>query len=161
MKKLWVILALVVLIATQLAVLSSFQPISVLAFTDSGPVTVVISKADYAHLRAKISISAVGWDSDAVLLFPNDTQITIPALSQYTFSIVMPSSGFSPGSFNFGTEGINLSDNHPIDVEVLSNRTLTQTLCSYLDFSSGRVSVFWFTVEGDAVVSIEGLGAGF
>jgi len=165
MKKLWIFLILVVLVATQVAVLASFRPIVEHTVSDE-PVTVVISKLDYAHLRVQVSISA--WESDAVLVFSNGTQKQIPALSSHTFSVVMPSSGFSPGSSSFQTEGINLSDNNPIDIAFLSNRTLTQVPFSNMDWINeySHVSAYWFTVQshagqGNVGISIRGMSAGF
>ncbi|MCL2358477.1 MAG: hypothetical protein LBH74_08315 [Nitrososphaerota archaeon] len=155
MKKLWIFLALVVLVATQVAVLSSFSSISEYTWADES-VTVVISKLVYAHLRVKVSISAVG-NSGTVLLFSNGTQKVIPASSSYTFSVAMPNSGFFGGSFSTQSEAINLSDDHPINVAFLSNGTFTQT--PY--WETDKVSVYWFTVQGNAHIAVEGMGAGF
>jgi hypothetical protein len=160
MKKLWIFLALVVLIATQIAVLSAFHPIVEHTVSDEA-MTVVIAKLDYAHLQVKVSISA--WESDALLVFSNGTQKQIPASSSYKFSVVMPSSGFSPGSSSFQADGISLSDKNPIDIAFFSNRTLTQVPYSNLNWVNeySRVSVYCFTVQGQAGISVEGLGAGF
>ena len=160
MKKLWIFLALVVLIATQVAVLSAFHPIVEHTASDEA-MTVVISKLDYVHLRVEVSISA--WESDALLVFSNGTQKQIPASSSYKFPVVMPSSGFSPGSYGFQTDGISLSDSNPIDIAFLSNRTLTQVPYSNIDWANeySHVSAYWFTVQGPAGISVKGMGAGF
>ena len=100
--------------------------------------------------------------SNTTLIFPNNTQIEIPA--HYKFSVILPSSGPSPGSFGIQLEGINISDNHPIDVEFLSNSTVFQNPYFSIDWKAppySRVSVYWFTVQGNAIVSIQGYGAGF
>jgi len=165
MKKLWLLLALVILVASQVAVLSSFHSINTNTWAN-GSTVVVISKADYAHLRVEIDITHQVFmgQSNTTLIFPNGTQIEIPAVAQYKFSVILPSSGPSPGSFGIQSEGINISDNHPIDVEFLSNSTDFQSLYSRIDWSFSpysRISVYWFIIQGNAMVSVQGYGAGF
>jgi hypothetical protein len=95
-----------------------------------------------------------------VLVFSNGTQKQIPASSSYNFLVVLPSSGFSPGSSSYQADGINLSDSNPIDVEFISTRTLTHFSLDAANRYS-HVSVYWFTVQGQASVSVKGMGAGF
>ncbi|MCL2257842.1 MAG: hypothetical protein FWC14_06620 [Candidatus Bathyarchaeota archaeon] len=154
-------MALVLLVALQIIVVSSFQPIVARTCTDES-VTVVISKLGSVHLRVEVSITAL--ESNVVLLFSNGTQKEVPAFSLYTFSVIMPRSGFYLGSYGFQSEGITLSDNQPVDVEFLSNCTLTQTPYSNMDWLGQdypRVSVYCFTVTGSAMVSVEGMSAVF
>jgi len=165
MKKLWLLLALIVIVACQVAVLSSFQSINTNTWAN-GSTTVVISKAAYAHLRVEIDIIPQVYmgQSNTTLIFPNGTQIEIPAVTHYKFSVILPSNGPFPGSFGIQSEGINIADNHPIDVEFLSNSTVFQSLYSRIDWSAppySRISVYWFIVQGNAMVSIQGYGAGF
>jgi hypothetical protein len=165
MKKLWLLFALVVIVASQVAVLSSFHSINTNTWAN-GSTAVVISKADYAHLRVEIDITHQVFmgQSNITLIFPNGTQIEIPAVDHYKFSVILPSSGPSPGSFGIQSEGINISDNHPIDVEFLSNSTDFQSLYSRIDWSFSpysRISVYWFIIQGNAMVSVQGYGAGF
>jgi hypothetical protein len=165
MKKLWLLFALVVIVASQVAVLSSFNSINTNTWAN-GSTAVVISKADYAHLRVEIDIvpQVFMGQSNTTLIFPNGTQIEIPAVDHYKFSVILPSSGPSPASFEIQSEGINISDNHPIDVEFLSNSTNFQSLYSRIDWSFSpysRISVYWFIIQGNAMVSIQGYGAGF
>lgn len=161
MKKLWVLLALVVIVASQVAVLSSFQSINTNT-PASGSTAVVISKASYASLRVEISI--ISQSKTTTLIFPNGTQIEIPAVNHYKFSVILPSSGPSIGSFSSQLEGSNISDNHPIDVEFLSNSTVFQNSYYSIDWKAqpySRISVYWFTLQGNAMVSIQGYGARF
>jgi hypothetical protein len=161
LKKSWLIMALIMLVAIQLVVLSSFQPIVARTYTDES-VTVVISKLNSAYLRVEVSITALG--SDVVLLFSNGTQKEVPAFSLYKFSVVMSRSEFYLGSYSFQSEEITLSDNQPIAVAFLANRALAQTPYSNIDWMSQgypRVSVYCFTVQGCASVSVEGIGVGF
>jgi hypothetical protein len=160
MKKVWMLFALVVIVAGQIAVLSSFQSINTNT-SANGSTTVVISKASYASLRVEINIIS---QSNTTLIFPNGTQIEIPAVNHYKFSVILPSSGPSIGSFSSQLEGINISDNHPIDVEFLSNSTVFQNIYYSIDWKAqpySRISVYWFTVQGNAMVSIQGYGARF
>jgi hypothetical protein len=160
MKKLWLLLALVVIVASQVAVLSSFHSINDNTWAN-GSTAVVISKAAYAYLRVEIDIipQVLMGQSQTMLIFPNGTQTEIPAVTHYKFSVILPSSGPSPGSFSSQSEGINISDNHPIDVEFLSNSTVFQRLLSQNQIDS-RISVYWFLVQGNAQVSIQGYGVG-
>ncbi|MCL2135358.1 MAG: hypothetical protein FWH37_07400 [Candidatus Bathyarchaeota archaeon] len=151
---------MIVLIATQIAILSSIYPISERGSSDaSEPVTVFISKMNYASLRVKVDVTT--WLDPAVLLFSNGTQIEIPASSTYTFSVVMPHNGFSFGSYNTQSRFMNLSDDHPINVEFLSNYTLNP----YWELPSNEYvssdSMYWFTVQGQANIAVMGIGAGF
>lgn len=163
MKKLWLLLALIIIVASQVAVLSSFHSIN--ANTWAGDSTaVVISKAAYAHLRVEIDIFAqvIDGQSNTTLIFPNGTSTNIPAMAHYKFSVILPSTGSNTGSFALQTEGINISNNHPIDVEFVSNSSTTfqQGLShfqTYPGLSSG-ISVYWFLVQGSAQVSIRGYG---
>ena len=163
MKKLWLLLALIIIVASQVAVLSSFHSIN--ANTWAGySTTVVISKAAYAHLRVEIDIfpQIINEQSNTTLTFPNGTSTKIPAMTHYKFSVILPSTGSNTGSFALQTEGINISNNHPIDVEFVSNSSTTfqQGLShfqTYPGLSSG-ISVYWFLVQGNAQVSIRGYG---
>ncbi|MDR1992522.1 MAG: hypothetical protein LBQ98_03340 [Nitrososphaerota archaeon] len=160
MKKLWILLALVVLITTQIAILSSVYPISEHGSSDeSEPMTVFISKMNYASLRVNIDI--VTLMDPVVLLFPNGTQIEIPTSSSYTFSVVMPHSGFSFGSYSTQSPFMNLSDDHPINVEFLSNRTFDPYWKPSSDKYVSSDSMYWFTIQGPAGIAVKGIGAGF
>jgi hypothetical protein len=163
MKKLWLLLALIIIVASQVAVLSSFHSFN--ANTWAGDSTaVVISKAAYAHLRVEIDIfpQVINGQSNTTLIFPNGTSTNIPAMTHYKFSVILPSTGSNTGNFALQTEGINISNNHPIDVEFVSNSSTTvqQVLShfqTYPGLSSG-ISVYWFLVQGNAQVSIQGYG---
>jgi hypothetical protein len=163
MKKLWVLLALIIIVSSQVAVLSSFHSIGTNAWA-AGSTVVVISKASYAHLRVEIEINPQvrNGQSNTTLIFSNGTSTKIPAVMHYKFSVILPSTGPYTGSFALQTEGINVSSNHPIDVEFVSNSnsTLQRILSQYQTypgFSSG-ISVYWFLVQGNARVSIQGYG---
>ncbi len=166
MKKLWLLLTLVVIVACQVAVLSSFHSINTNTWAN-GYTAVVISKAAYAHLRVEIYINPYVFmgQSQTTLIFPNGTQTEIPAGTDYKFSVILPSSGPAPGSFAIQSTGIDISDSHPIDVEFLSNSTdfqhfqhFQQILSQYQTTSQidSRISVYWFLVQGNAQVSIKG-----
>ena len=165
MKKLWVLLALIIIVSSQVAVLSSFHSLDVNTWAGDST-TVVISKAAYAHLRVEIDISAqVDKQSNTTLIFPNGTSTNIPAMTHYKFSVILPSTGSNTGSFALQTEGINISNNHPIDVEFVSNNSTTfqHALSQYQTYPglSSGISVYWFLVKGNAHVSIQGYGAAF
>lgn len=163
MKKLWLLLGLIIIVSSQVAVLSSFHS-TVSQTWVTGSTVVVISKAAYAHLRVEIDISpqVSNGQSNTTLIFPNGTSTKISAVMHYKFSVILPSNGSNTGSFGLQTEGINVSNNHPIDVEFVSNSSANfqQVLSQYQTypgFSSG-ISVYWFLVQGNAQVSIQGYG---
>jgi hypothetical protein len=160
MKKLWVLLALVVLIAAHIAILSSIHPIYEHGSSyGSESMFVCISKMDYASLRVKVDI--VTHMEPAVLLFPNGTQIEIPAASDYTFSVVMSHNGFFFGSSSFQGRFVNLSDDQPINVEFVSGSYFGPDLEQSNNEYGPRYSIYWFTIQGNATVLVRGIGAGF
>jgi hypothetical protein len=158
MKRLWLLLALVVIVASQIAILSSFHFINTTTYANDYT-AVVISKASYAHLRFEIDIMPHG-QSNMTLIFPNGTQTAIPAVAHYKFSVMLPSSGPSPVSFGVQSEGINISDHHPIDVEFLRNSTSFERFLSESQTNS-LISGYWVLVQGNALISIQGYGVGF
>ena len=163
MKKLWLLLVLVIAVACQVAVLSSFHSINTNTFT-VGSTAVIISKASYAHLRVEIDIipQVYNGQSNTTLIFPNGTQTEIPAVAHYKFSVTLPSSGLSPGSFAIQSAGIiNISDSHPIDVEFLSNSTDFQHFQQSVAQIDSRISVYCFLIQGNAGISVQGYGVGF
>ncbi len=163
MKKLWLLLALIIIVSSQVAVLSSFHSLDVNTWAGDST-TVVISKAANAHLRVEIDIFAqvINRQSNTTLIFPNGTSTNVPAMTHYKFSVILPRTGSNTGSFALQTEGINISNNHPIDVEFVSNSSTTfqQVLSQYQTYtgSSVGISVYWFLVQGNAQVSIQGYG---
>jgi hypothetical protein len=165
MKKLWLLFAFVVIVASEVAVLSSFHSVNTNTWAN-GSTAVVISKADFVHLRVEIDIIPQGimGQSQTSLVFPNGTQIEISAVAYYTFSVILSSSGSFPApNFAIQSEGINISGDHPIDVEFLSNSTVFESSYSLIDWTAppySRISVYWFLVQGNAQVSIQGYGAG-
>jgi hypothetical protein len=163
MRKLWVLLALIIIVSSQVAVLSSFHSIGTNTWA-TGSTLVVISKAAYAHLRVEIDINpqVSNGQSNTTLIFSNGTSTKIPVAMHYKFSVILSSTGPYTGSFALQTEGINVSTNRPIDVEFVanSNSTLQQTLSQYQTYPglSSGISVYWFLIQGNAQVSIQGYG---
>jgi hypothetical protein len=163
MKKLWLLLALIIIVASQVAILSSFHSFNANTWAQDST-TVVISKAAYAHLRVEIDIipQVLNGQSNTTLIFPNGTSTKIPAVTHYKFSVILPSTRPVAGSFtSFQIEGINISSNRPIDVEFISNSaTFQRVLSQYQTFSgfSSGISVYWFLVQGNAQLKIQGYG---
>ena len=164
MKKLWLLLALIIIVASQVAILSSFHSFNANTWAKDST-TVVISKAAYAQLRVEIDIipQVLNGQSNTTLIFPNGTSTKIPAVTHYKFSVILPSTRPVAGSFtSFQIEGINISNKNPIDVEFVSNSNIDfqQALSQYQNYpgSSSGISVYWFLVQGNAQVSIQGYG---
>ncbi len=164
MNKLWLLFAMVVIVASQVAILSSFHSVNANTWVN-GSTVVVISKINYANLRVEIDImpQVLMGQSQTSLIFQNGTQIAISAEPHYKFSVTLPSTGWSSGIFGIQSEGINISNNHPIDVQFLSNSTIFQEINSRIDWTVppySAISVYWFIVQGNAQVTIQGYGVG-
>ena len=166
MKKLWLLLILVVIVSSQVAVLSSFHSVNVDTWANSST-GVIISKASYVSLRVEIDIfpQIYNGQSNTTLIFPNGTQTEIPAVEDYKFSVILPNSGPTTGSFSIQFDGVNISDKHPVDAEFLSNTTGFENILSQYQLNDQQInsslSVYWFLIQGNARVSIQGYGVGF
>jgi hypothetical protein len=161
MRKVWLLVTIIVIATIQATLLSSFHSINLNTYTIGPSSAVVVSKAAYTFLRVQIDIypQILQGQSQTVLVFPNGTEIEVTSF--YRIFVIMPITSYAPSSFAVGAEGINLSDSHPIDVEVVSNVTssfLSHGLTPPWLFSYNEISVYWFIIQGSAQISITGYG---
>lgn len=159
MKKVWLLVVLVVIVAVQATFLSSFHSINMNTYTTGSNSAVIVSKANYVFLRVQIDIypQISEGQSQTMLLFPNGTQTKISSF--FRILVIMPITGYFLGSFAAGSEGVNISDDHPIDAEVVSN--VTSNFLSYglsPPYVPNEVSVYGFIIQGYAQITITGYG---
>jgi hypothetical protein len=187
MKKIWIIFALVVIIAAQVTFIYSSRNTSVHSSV-TGTSAVVISKLKYTYMRATIHIHRSGFDSDVIITFPNGTQQEIfHKLSpeekrtgkfdfDFTFTVILPRSGDFLGDYNFFTfldsdpsfwvngSTLSLSRNHPIDVAVVPKFSDNFLRWYYDDKHtfdrdhSKYIDIYWFKIQGNASLNIVGSG---
>ena len=132
MKKLLVLFALAVIVAAQISFIISFQSAS--TFYDvTGTSAVVISKMNYASVRASIIIYHITAYPAPVLIFPNGTRQELTT-SLYSMDVFLPRTGDFLGDHDLETmygdhleysssyEGqlLVLSRDHPTDVRALN-----------------------------------------
>ncbi|WGM89250.1 MAG: hypothetical protein IAX21_07570 [Candidatus Bathyarchaeota archaeon] len=170
MKKIWIIFTLTVIIVAQVAFISSFHSVSEHSYV-SDTSAVIISKLNYATLRTTIHISLKHGlaEPSVFLIFPNGTQIEIN--DDYTLDVFLPRSGDLFGSYSTGTM-LGLSDNSdgyltlrlshksPIDIDVISlpSDFLLWLTDDKLTRYSDYVDIYWFKIQGEANIHINGHG---
>jgi hypothetical protein len=168
MKKIWLIFALTVIIASQVTFMSSFHSTFASSYV-SGTSAVVVSKMKYAYARATINILTTH-NPDVTITFSNGTQLEISEHA-YKFEIFLPRTGDFFGTFETSTHlpsttsdtplSMALSRNNPIDVDVVPD--IPEDFLSWYgnsnyDSFSDKVDIFWFKIEGTANVFVNGNG---
>src|SRR2546428_7459079 len=120
-RKVWLFVALVLIIIAQLTVLSSFfHPFQAQGFTYNNSI-VEISKMSYVYGWASITIQAPSGGSLTKVQLPNGTQISVN--SPYTFEMKLPRTGdclCNGGTGLFGTN-ISIDENQPIAAAIIAN----------------------------------------
>lgn len=168
MKKIWLIFTLTLVIVAQVAFISSFHNVFNHSYV-SDESAVIISKINYATVRTTIDISLKYGSPSAVIIFSNGTRREIT--EDYTMIVSLPKSGNVIGDFSTGTGlGISgtsgeyifmsLSKDNPIDIDVVP---LPSPFLLWLENDQQltyfeNVDIFWFKIQGEAFVSINGCG---
>ncbi|MFI5419533.1 MAG: hypothetical protein ACHQ1H_01055 [Nitrososphaerales archaeon] len=164
--KLWLFVALVVVILGQLTVLSSFFH----SFeTDGflyGTSVVEISKMNYVYGWASITVSnPFGTSSPVIVQFANGTQI--PVNSTYTFEMKFPRTGdcFCNGASGlFGTT-VYVNESQPIVAAVLTNVSSSMVDAIRQSGSAtpynGLFDFYWFTIQGESSLTLNGYGVSY
>jgi len=163
MKKAWLIFALVLVVSTQLVVLSSFHDVEVNTFA-SGNSVVGVYKWDYVQGSLYVSIMPIplNGSSSVRLVFPNGTAISIGS-SGYSFLFPLPRTGDVLG--NGAISGpLAISQSQPLNVTVFQS---VGNVTSYVDNLEGvanqslmPIDVYVLVVYGEAQVSVSGFGIG-
>ena len=170
MKKSWLLLILVIIIAAQVTFIASFRNTSAHSSV-SGTSAVVVSKLKYAYMKATIQIFP-DFNSSVLLIFPNGTDLEITWPS-YSMTVFLPRSGDHLGDYETGVAlgtdpaswfdaTLSLSRDRPIDVDVVPNVSDNFLRWYYDDmFSrdhSTHIDLYWFKIQGDAHVHVSGDG---
>ncbi len=168
MKKIWLIFALTVIIMAQITFIFSFQSTSA-SFPVTGTSAVVVSKMNYACLRASIHIHRSRFDSEVTLIFPNGTQQEITDFT-YALEVFLPRSGDFVGDHDvktaygahinysrwFDGQLLSLSRDQPIDIDIVPNVSddfLSWYTLPYTD-DYKYIDIYWFKIQGDAQVTV-------
>ncbi|MDG6221953.1 MAG: hypothetical protein QCH99_01675 [Candidatus Bathyarchaeota archaeon] len=168
MKKILLIFILTLVIVSQVTFNSSFHTVLEHSHV-SDTSAVIISKLNYATVRTTINIY-LDYDSSPVfLIFPNGTQMEIT--DDYTLIVFLPKTGNFIGSYSTGTTlgvsqnsdeylSMRLSKDNPIDIDVVP---LPSSFLLWLDNDNPSpyfeyVDIFWFKIQGEAHVHINGCG---
>jgi hypothetical protein len=155
-RKIWLVVALTIVIVAQLTILSEFYSIS--KEGSAANVSIVdISKESYMFARLTISITSD--NNGASIVFPNGTQVNVNEYQTFSFTFDMTRTGDILGNAGAATDGISVSQSQPIDATVLSNYTSSQ---SSIDTSPLKnipnIDVYLLIVKGFAEVTINGYG---
>jgi hypothetical protein len=127
------------------------------AYSASGESAVIVAKADYVSVRAKIFVTpkAGTW---ANVTFADGTQKQIAWTN--VFEVFLPKTGISPGSFGANAPGgIFLNDKTPIVAELFPNTT-DAFFTTLTAGSPEHTTVYWLKVEGNAMVTVACYGVG-
>jgi hypothetical protein len=152
-----VLILILILIAPTLSLFQSPVPISY-ETGPSGSSVLVIAKEDYVYARVLVTIQPNGLNQSVSVTFPNGTSTTIQG--SHTESIVLPNTIYYT-SEDVGTsgEGYSVYGNHPLDVSFLSGQNATDFLMfNAILVPFKGIHVFYFVIDGPAMVSVRALG---
>jgi len=154
MKKTWLLFTLLLAIAILITLISSFYSVSEGEHIDPSSVSaVVISKERYVSLRAHFYIHPFP-NSTMTLSFPNGSQKTVT--TSYNFEVFLPKTALPIEIFPPGPEVAYISDEHPIDAQIIAN--ITNDTIRDFNGTYFRVSVYWFAIQGNGSVSFSAYG---
>lgn len=156
MNKVLILLLLAIVIFSLWAFDGSFMSSSTIA-SASDTSAVIIAKADYVSVRAKIIVIPQP-GTKANVSFADGSQIQVIAF--YQSEVFLPKTGSSLGSFGENAPGgIFLNDQKPFGAAVVLNAT-DSFFSTIPSSSSGSVTVYWFKVQGNASVTVAFYGVG-
>jgi hypothetical protein len=177
-RKAWLFVIFAVIIFAQITVLNSFfHPFNSQGFAYNTSI-VEIGKMSYVYGWASITVAGptgVGHLANGtevklnpIIQFSNGTQITVN--STFTLKMVFPwtascftCNGATGLSGNNGQELTSLDTNHPIVVAIVTNAS--SFFISNMPASGSTMDslfqFYWFTIQGDASVSVNGYGVAY
>jgi hypothetical protein len=168
MKKMWIVLALILIIAGQLIVLSSFHDVDSSGVTETNMV-ITVAKLNYVDARVTITVHAkppVGNGTTNVeIVCPDGTTVNLTSTNweapqTYTKTYSFPRTGDNFGSsadhFSTGNQSITVSQENPLVIAINSDVGDPQ---SYrLSYSDQVMQFSSFIIFGAAAVSVSGYG---
>lgn len=164
MRRAWLVLLLLLVISTQLALLSAFHDVEVDGFA-TGNSVIAVAKWDYVQGSVRISITPEllpNGTAQAEVVFPNGTNVRIsyPSPGQsYTFVYLLPRTGDCLCS-GYVAGPASLSPSQPLNVTITQN---VSDVSGELNFMTAvtnsiqpAVDTYAFVVYGDAQVYVTG-----
>lgn len=168
MNKTWIALALILMIAGQLIVLSSFHKVDGSGSSETNAV-ITVAKLSYVDARVTLSIFPMvsNGTSTVEIIFPNGTTINLTttngALPEiYTETFSFPRTGDSLGltgeQLGNGLVSVSLSQDEPLTITTFFDVNDTNSYdLSRLSYS-GNIDLYTFVIYGRAEISISGYG---
>lgn len=171
MNKTVIVLALILIIAGQLIVLSSFHEVSSEGTSETNAV-ITVAKLNYVDARVTIAIapmpptSSTNGATNVEIVFPNGTTLNLAssnwgAPKAYTKTFSFPRTGDAIGitgaDSSSGYNSISLTSKQPLTITTHFNVNDTQ---NYVLHSNENFDVYTFIIYGQAEISISGYGMG-
>ncbi len=170
MNKTWIALALILIIAGQLIVLSSFHEVSCGGFSGTNT-AITIAKLNYVNARVTITVTATpptsdtNGTTDVKIICPDGNIINLtssnwdtPKTFTKTFSFPRTgdNGGYSAGDLTVCNRTISVSQEEPLAISV--DYGLSDPQNYQLSYSDQVMQVFTFLIYGAASVSVSGYG---
>jgi len=154
--KIWLLVAVTLVIVVQIAVLSEFRSISEAGYATNVSV-VDITKQNYVYARLIVSVTPSV--NETIVIFQNGTQVTVPPFQTESFTIVMARTGDFFGNGAAAVNGLSISQSQPIAAGVMSNYTSTSGNFDLSQLTNiPNADVYLLIIKGYADVSIQGYG---
>lgn len=165
MRRAWLILLLILVISSQLALLSAFHGVEAGGFA-TGDSVIVVGKWDYAQGSVRVSITPQllpNGTARAEVVFPNGTAVDIsyPSYGQsYSFTYRLPRTGdcFCSGAVSGGP--VSLSQSHPLNVTIAQDVSDIPAYLTEVNSVGGGmqpvIDTYAFVVYGEASVYVSG-----
>jgi hypothetical protein len=168
MNKTVIVLALILIIAGQLIILSSFHEANAKGHSETNAI-ITIAKLNYVDARINLSILPLGSNdiSSVKIIFPNGTAVNLtatnggkpPEIYTETFSLSRTGDaiGITGADSSSGYNSISLTSKQPLTITSHFNVNDTQ---NYVLHSNENFDVYTFIIYGWAEISISGYGMG-
>lgn len=164
MRRAWVILLLILIISTQLALLSAFHDVEVDGFA-TGNTVIAVAKWNYVQGSVRISITPQllsNGTTQAEVVFPNGTSVHLsyPSPGQsFSFVYQLPKTGDCLCSgYTSGPQ--SLSPSQPLNVTISQNVSDVPGDLNFLKAVTNSIQpaidTYAFVVYGDAQVYVSG-----
>lgn len=171
MNKSLIVLALILIIAAQLIVLSSFYAVDSTNDVVLGNAVLTVAKWNYVDASFTLSVTPliINGTNTVEIICPNGSSINLTATSNSATQVFTQRFSFQKtGDFNnpnltFDNGKISLTQNKPLDILFSSDVGNVQTYISSVSASTAPIygyplNVFIFIIYGNAQVSCSGYG---
>ena len=163
-RKVWIFLALVVVIIAQLTVVSSaFHSFQTEGITYGNSI-VEISKFNYVSAWAMIQVSGASQQYPVTLQFSNGSQTTLTS-PEFSFKVNLPRTGdcFCNGAGGLYQTNVYINQSQPIAAAIVVNASsfAISGIPNGMSEFGGLFDTYWFVVSGDASVFVSGHGVAY